>query len=207
MNLSRPYAAICPTLDSDVLNVLARTSRPLTGREVSRLVGRSSHGGVREVLNRLTREGIVDREEAGRAFMYTLNREHLAAPAVVVLAGMKSELARRLRHAVENWILSPTAALMFGSAARGDGDTASDIDILIIRPKGVDDEDGIWRRQLGDLSRSVSRWTGNRASIAEVAEKELARLLEENAPIVSDLQQDSVPFYGTETLAMIGVGP
>jgi hypothetical protein len=30
---ARPYKAICPTLDSEVLSVLAGTSRPLTGRE------------------------------------------------------------------------------------------------------------------------------------------------------------------------------
>lgn len=74
MDVTRPYTAICPTLDNDVLSVLGGTSRPLTGREVSRLASRKSHTGVRAVLNRLSEHGLVDRTEAGRALLFTLNR-------------------------------------------------------------------------------------------------------------------------------------
>src|SRR4051794_10747130 len=101
MDLSRPYTALCPSLDGDVLVTLAGTRRPLTGREVARLAGRRSHVGVRDVLARLVEQGLVDRQEAGSALLYTLNREHLAAPAVAVLAGMRSDLVRRLRTEIE----------------------------------------------------------------------------------------------------------
>lgn len=74
----------------------------MTGREVARLVGRNSHSGVLDVLNRLAEHGLVERQEAGRAFLYKLNRDHLAAPAVEVLANMRSELLSRLRRATGN---------------------------------------------------------------------------------------------------------
>jgi len=76
MDVAHPYTAVCPTLDSDVLSVLAGTTRPLTGREVARMLSRASHSGVLNVLNRLAEHGLVDRQEAGRAFLFTLNREH-----------------------------------------------------------------------------------------------------------------------------------
>jgi len=203
MDVTRPYTAICPTLDSEVLSVLAGTSRPLSGREVSRLVGRTSHTGVRAVLNRLSEHGVVDRQEAGRAFLFTLNREHLAAPAVTVLAGMRTELVRRLCHAIESWRIVPIHASIFGSAVRGDGDTTSDIDLFIVRPKDIDDDDPVWREQLDRLATSVRRWTGNHAGIAEIAEMEIPRLRGAEPPIVAELKEDAVLLFGSGVSALL----
>lgn len=206
MDLSRPYAAVCPTLDMDVLAALARTTRPLTGREVSRLAGRKSHEGAREVLNRLAEQGLVDRQEAGRALLFTLNRDHLAAPAVTILAGMRSELVRRLSQLIESWEIEPVHVSMFGSAARADGDTESDIDLFFVRPNHVDGGDMAWRQQLDNLAASVRRWTGNHAGIAEVAEMEIPRWREVEPPIVGDLRDDAVTLFGPDSSALLGPG-
>lgn len=204
MDVAHPYTAICPTLDSGVLSVLAGTTRPLTGREIARLLGRRSHSGVLDALNRLAEHGVVDREEAGRALLFTLNREHLAAPAVDVLARMRSELLTRLRGAVDSWEVAPVHVSMFGSAARGEGDASSDIDLFIVRPKGVEGEEPRWRGQLDHLARQVERWTGNRAGIAEASEEEIARLRGEEPPIVAELRSDAITIAGTEVAALLG---
>ncbi len=206
MDLSRPYTALCPALGGDVLAALAGTRRPLTGREVARLAGRRSHVGVRDVLARLVEQGLVDRQEAGPALLYTLNREHLAAPAVAVLAGMRSDLVRRLRTAIETWDIPPVHASMFGSAARGDGDSQSDVDIFIIRSTHVDDDDDAWRMQLDTLAARVLRWTGNDARIAEVGEAEIPRLREAELPIVQNLRHDAIRLYGGEATDVLGGG-
>ncbi len=135
MNVGRPHTAVCPTLDSEVLNVLVGTTRPLTGREIARLAGRPSHSGVLDVLHRLAEHGLVERQEAGRALLFTLNREHLAASAVELLANMRHELFSRLRRAIENWEVAPSHVSLFGSAARGEGDTQSDIDLFVVSPE------------------------------------------------------------------------
>lgn len=206
MDLSRPYAAVCPTLDIDVLSALAHTTRPLTGREVSRLVGRESHEGVRKALSRLTAEGLVERQEAGGALLFTLNRDHLAAPAVAILADMRPELVRRLRRLIGSWDIGPMYASMFGSAARADGNTESDIDLFIVRPNAVDDNDMVWRQQLDDLAASVRRWTGNHAGIAEIAEREIPRLRADEPPIVRELREDSIPLGGPDVRSLLGPG-
>ncbi len=205
MDVARPHRAICPTLDSSVLAVLAGTSRPLTGREVARLVGRPSHSGALDALNRLVEHGLVERQEAGRALLFTLNREHLAAPAVEVLAGMRRELLKRLRHAIQGWEIKPVHASLFGSAARGEGDTQSDIDLFIVRPDRVSGEDDRWRDQIDRLATDVSRWTGNRAGIAEVAESELDRLGQAQPPILKELRSDSIVLAGPEAAELVGV--
>jgi Nucleotidyltransferase domain len=204
MDVAHPYTALCPTLDSGVLSVLAGTTRPLTGREIARLLGRRSHAGVRDALNRLAEQGVVDRQEAGRALLFTLNREHLAAPAVDVLAGMRGELLNRLRNAIGSWEVAPAHVSMFGSAARGEGGTDSDIDLFVVRPEGVDEEDPQWRGQLDLLSRQVQRWTGNRAGIAETSESEIARLRKDEPPIVEALRSDAITLAGPEVAALLG---
>lgn len=205
MDVARPYTAICPTLDTEVLTLLAGTSRPLTGREVSRLIGRRSHSGVLDVLSRLSEHGLVDRQEAGQALLYTLNREHLAAPAVQLLANMRNTLVSRLGDLVTHWEIPPVQASIFGSAARGDGDTKSDIDLFIVRPKNVEEENFTWRQQIQDLADKVRRWTGNHASTAEVGQAEIRRLRREKPPIVADLVADSVVLTGPAVAEILRV--
>jgi DNA-binding transcriptional ArsR family regulator len=173
MDLSEPWAAVAPTLDGPVLAVLASTNRPLAAREVARLVRRGSWGGVRKVLVRLAGHGIVSVQEAGSVTLYTLNRQHLAAPAVGLLVGLREELVRRLSEVIPSWSVAPVHVSLFGSAARGDGDVTSDIDLFVVRPRAVDQDDVTWRAQVDQLATDVLAWTGNRAGISEVGEREL----------------------------------
>ena len=204
MDVARPAAALGPTLDVTVLVVLARTSRPLTGREVARLAGRHSHSGVADALHRLTEHGLINRQDAGRAALFTLNRDHVAAPVVEAIANLRNELFRRLREAIEGWAAAPLHASVFGSTARGDGNTASDIDIFVVRPRMVSYDDDRWRQQLDDLSDQVMGWTGNRASIAEVGEVEIDRLRRQDPPIISELRTDAITLVGPQPLALLG---
>ncbi|MGH2855743.1 MAG: nucleotidyltransferase domain-containing protein [Solirubrobacteraceae bacterium] len=204
MDVARPYAAICPRLDGEVLRVLAGTTRGLTGREVSLLTGRTSHSGVLAVLNRLTEHGLVHRVEVGRGYLFALNREHLAAPAVDILAGMREELFNRIRRALGAWRVAPVHVSLFGSTARGDGGTRSDIDLFVVRPSGIDEDEPSWRAQLDDLSSQIGRWTGNHAGVVEVAESQLARLRADEPPIVGQLRSDAIVLSGSEIPILLG---
>jgi predicted nucleotidyltransferase len=203
MDISRPYAAVSPSLDGDVLRVLAGTTRVLTGREVAALAGRRSHSGVLDVLRRLTEHGLVNRVELNRAYLFTLNREHLAAPAVEILMGMRAELLRRIRGELDAWKITPVHLAMFGSTARGDGDTRSDVDLLVIRSASVGEDDPQWRVQLDDLSADILRWTGNHMSLVEIDEAQLARLRQEEPPIISQLRADAIVLSGSKLTTLL----
>jgi predicted nucleotidyltransferase len=199
VDLARPIAAVVPTLDGPVFHVLARTTRPLTGREVHRLAGAGSEAGVRKVLDRLARHGLVDVARSGQALLYVANRHHIAWAAVEALTRIHETLLDRLRAEFHTWRHKPVTAALFGSAARGDGSITSDIDLLVVRPDGVDDESAgrnEWQAQIDQLREHVTAWTGNHCQIYELDEEEFDVHVHTGERIVDEWNRDAILLYG-----------
>jgi predicted nucleotidyltransferase len=195
VDFRHPLGVVTPTLDGDVLAVLARADVELSGREVHRALGRGSHTGVRRCLSRLVEEGIVLERPAGNALLYRLNRDHLAAPQIEALAALRLQLFERLRETIRAWNVSPAVAAVFGSVARGDANAGSDLDILVIRPAAVEADDEAWRDQVMALEESASSWTGNDARSLEYSETELPRLRAEE-PLIAEIASEGVALAG-----------
>lgn len=198
MDLRHPIYAVVPTLDGPVLEVLARTTRSLTGREVHRLAGRGSPNGIRLALARLAEQGVVYAEQRSTAVYYTANREHLAWPAVDTLTSLRRTLLERLRTELESWQCAAIHASLFGSAARGDGDAASDIDLLLVRPDEVAEDDSPWAEQVDRLRDDVSIWTGNRCHTFQVDRRRLAEHMRANDPLIDSWLRDAITIAGPD---------
>ena len=185
MDVSMPITAVVPSLDGPVLAALAATATPMGLAAVHARAGQGSKSGVRSVLLRMVDEGIVLEVPGG----YVLNRDHIAAPAVEMLATLHGELISRIRAAVEE---CPTPELvgMFGSAARRDGDASSDIDVIVVS----DDPD--LDDRVDELAEGIRRWTGNRAQVIGRTPKEIARLRRAKEPILSEWARDLVVIVG-----------
>lgn len=161
MDFRHPLHAVAPTLDGDVLSVLAGADKEFTGREVHRMLGHSSEQGVRKALSRLVDQGVVHARAAGPSRLYAFNADHLAAPWISGLVDMRGQLVTRCREAVAAWEIPPVAAAIFGSAARGEATPTSDLDLFFVRPSGADD--ARWEAQVAALAEAATRWTGNDA--------------------------------------------
>jgi predicted nucleotidyltransferase len=158
---------------------------------------------VQHVLERLVRHGLVSRVETGRTYFYRFNRQHLLAPVVEKMVEARVELVRRLRASIAEWGLQPVHASLFGSAARGDGDENSDIDLLVVRPADADPDNPAWRESVDGLAESVLDWTGNYASIVDVSEDELTRMRRDRPPVVEELEKDAVDLAGQTSKALL----
>lgn len=197
MDMSRPISTVIPTLDGPVLAVLARTSKPLTGRKVHQLAASGSETGTRKVLRRLASTGLVTASEVGSAVQYTLNREHLAAAAVLELTALRQRLFQRIGEVIEQWPQQPVHASVFGSTARGDGDLRSDVDLLLVHQFTNDPPDS-WVTDVDVLGDQVFAWTGNHLQIYELSESELTDHLRVGEPIVDDWLRDAFTVYGPD---------
>jgi predicted nucleotidyltransferase len=188
MDLAHPGRALAPTLDVIVLEVLARTTTPLPLSQIHRLAGTGSVSGHLKALTRLRESGLVLSPPGG----YSLNREHVATPAVEAMATMRSELLDRIRKHVRAWRPAPAVVGVFGSFARRDGDTSSDIDILVVRDFPPEPA----AREAGDLAAAVRRWSGNEAHIVDITKDDLVRLAAANEPILASWQAELIPLIG-----------
>jgi predicted nucleotidyltransferase len=195
--LSNPFSTVCPGVRGGVLTVLAHTEKPLTGRTVASLTQPSaSLRTVQTALDDLVLNGVVLREHVGRAHLFTLNRSHLAAPAVVALANLREALLDRIRTEVSAWEVQPDATWMFGSGVRGDAGPRSDIDLLIVRPDHVDDGDQTWLQQVSQVAEHVHEWTGNGCEILELSSSELDAARSRDERLIAELRRDAVHLTG-----------
>ena len=199
MDLARPLAVITPTVDGDVLAVLARAEASFTGRQVHQVAGRHSERGVRNALHRLSAQGIVTRHRVGSSDQYRLNRAHLAAPHVEALARLREELLRRVASELERWTVPAGFAALFGSAARGDMQPESDIDVLVIRPDAVKADDAQWRDQLDGLASNVTAWTGNDTRILEFGVREARTALAAGDGVLLAARDSGLVLHGPLT--------
>lgn len=193
MELSRPLSVITPTLDGDVLRVLARADADFTSGDIHRLLDGPSIRGISNTLGRLTEQGIVIRRPAGRAYLYRLNRDHLAAPYVVGLTRLREELRDRLAAEVRGWSHPPLVGALFGSAARRDHTSQSDIDILLIRPDDVSDDN--WEDDTDALSRLVTTWTGNDCRTLTFPQSQVEDRGGDE-PVLQDVVREGITFHG-----------
>lgn len=193
VDAQHPLAVITPTLDGDVLTHLALTEMAFTPGQLSRLLPKGSVEGTRKVLHRLAKQGIVVATRAGdAATTYELNRDHLAADAVVALANQARMLRQRIEKLVASWEEPPVYVALFGSWARGQATVESDVDVLLVQP---DDADGAqWDSQLDALQQAVSRWTGNDARPFVIDESDLPHRRTE--PVLQSIRSEGVTLYG-----------
>lgn len=196
MDMREPSSAVTMALEGPVLLALHGDRHPMSAREVHRRSSRGSTKAVLVALNRLVEQGLVDVQETRHAHLFTLNREHVAAPIVILLASLREHLIERIRMEIETWTLPPDSAILFGSAARGDGDTSSDVDLLLVVEEESLHDDPVWQGQLDTLREHIQRWSGNDASLMVVTGDRLRGLAEERASIYTSIAEDGRVLYG-----------
>ena len=194
MDLAHPLAVVTPTLDGDILAVLALVEVAFTPRQLHGMLSRHSEDGIRRALRRLTSQGIVSDERAGNAYLYRLSRSHLAAEPIIALAQMRQTFLARLEDRLESWADAPVYGAIFGSVARGSMRTDSDIDLLLIRPDEVDRDR--WDDLVAQLTADVTAWTGNDTRVLEFSESEVLRSGRQE-PVLRDVVAHGLTVAGT----------
>lgn len=200
---SNPQGILTSRVTGEIAFELCRATGPVSGRALSRAVGRSE-GGVRAALRPLVESGLVRAEGRGNAIAYAINRGHLAYPAVSLLADPRAALIDALRRRIRRWDVQPAHACLFGSAARGDGGPESDVDVLVVRPARVRAGNAAWQRGVDSLGADIESWTGNFAAILDVGERRLASTARLGRPIIDSLRRDGVLLAGAPLDELLG---
>jgi len=196
VDLSYPIRSVVPSLDGPVLVVLAGTTRPLTVFDVQRLARIGSPSGIRKVLERLAGEGLISVDRRANAAYYVANREHLAWPAVETLVSLRQAMLSALTTRINAFVIRPLHASLFGSAARGEGDAGSDIDVLLIAPSLTSETEVPWESQLDTLRSGIFTVTGNRCQTFDISLERLREYLDARDPLVDSWTSDGILLAG-----------
>jgi len=132
--------------------------------------------------------------------MYSANRLHVLWPAVEIAMDARQELTRRIAAFADRNAPDGVTVALYGSVARGESTSKSDIDLLIVFPDAVplDDRDEF----VTGLRDSVQLWTGNDAQIYDLTESALTTQSTENDPIVDSWVSDGIIVFGNTRLGM-----
>lgn len=120
---------------AELLRILFGLSQPeLHLRELARQSGLSL-GTVQQELRRLTRVGLVIARKDGNRVYYRANPDHPAFRDICSLVLKTDGLAGVLQPAFK--ASDVTIAFIFGSIARGETGSASDVDLMVIGAVGL----------------------------------------------------------------------
>jgi DNA-binding transcriptional ArsR family regulator len=196
MDFVRPVQTIIPGAQGRILAVLAETSAELNLRSIARLSGVSLAHASR-VMPVLLELGVVERREAPPSALFRFVPENVASRAITALTRMRQTVLDESGEAAARLSAPPISIVVFGSFARGEADGESDIDVLVVRPLGVDEEDPTWRQGVDRWREHVGRLSGNPVEVIEISEDEAPRSLGGRKPLWADIQRDGILLFGT----------
>ena len=97
---------------------------------------------------------------------------------------------------------APVSVVVFGSFARGEADSESDIDVLVVRARSVHEDDDTWCRDLDEWRLQAARLAGNRVDVLEVGEQDVGRSVGGRQPLWADIERDGVVVFGAALAAV-----
>jgi hypothetical protein len=108
----------------------------------------------------LADHGLVTIDAGPGSSRVRLNRDHLATEPAIALATLRARVLDYLRNEIAGWSMPAVHASLFGSAARGDDGTASDIDLLMLHEQfSSPSEQQAWDDQLALSGEAIHRGT------------------------------------------------
>lgn len=111
--------------------IFGQPDRSFQSGELIRLAG-SGTGAVHRLLTRMADTGLVAVERVGNQKFYRANRDSPVFDELVGLVRKTVGLAGPLQSALAPFTSRIYAAFVYGSVARGEESSASDIDLLVI---------------------------------------------------------------------------
>jgi predicted nucleotidyltransferase len=196
MELASPLATLVSPGQASALRVLARTDAGMTGRQVSR-VADMPNTGIQRALEKLERAGLVTVDRNLHASSYRVNRDHILWPALRLVLDAPRELDHRIVEFVERADVDIVSVAMFGSVARGESTSESDVDLAVVYGSTPSDDFSV---ALGSM---VERWTGNDCQVFDVTRADVARMVAEHDPLVDSWRRDARTVFGADLRGLL----
>ncbi len=187
--------SVIPGAQGRILAVLAESTAYLNLRTIALLAG-TSPAQTSRILPELARSGLVERREAPPSALFRLVDDNVGSRIVRALSRSRETVLAELGSQAETLEPGPVSVIVFGSFARGEAEADSDLDVLFVQPKGVNDDDYRWAAAVEGWRQFARRLTGNRVEVVETSESSVGRFLRSHKTLWADIVRDGVVVYG-----------
>jgi predicted nucleotidyltransferase len=187
--------SVIPGAQGRILAVLAESTAYLNLRTIALLAG-TSPAQTSRILPELARSGLVERREAPPSALFRLVDDNVGSRIVRALSRSRETVLAELGSQAETLEPGPVSVIVFGSFARGEAEADSDLDVLFVQPKGMNDDDYRWAAAVEGWRQFARRLTGNRVEVVETSESSVGRFLRSHKTLWADIVRDGVVVYG-----------
>ena len=191
-----PVEAVIPGVQGRVLAVLVETTAELSLRTLARLAGVSVAQASR-VLPGLVELGLVERREVPPSSQFRLVRSNVGARAVINLAHSRNSVLESIGVRAAAQPIPPTSVIVFGSFARGGAGRDSDVDVVVVRPDEISEDDEDWSASIESWRNEATATAGNTVQILEVSVSDAQSRLRSKTQLWRDIRRDGVVIHGS----------
>lgn len=188
-----------------LLRFLRATGGTHTGRQLARAVGLDPKQAAL-ALRELTERGLVERRQAGRAYLYSLNTQHYLIREVL---GRALDRERDWLQAVAGDIREAAGArvetiVLYGSHVRGETDVRSDVDLLVVVESHADP--AVVLERLNSHRLRIEQRYGHRFSFLVMTRRDLRDRVKDGDRLALDIVAEGKVLAGKPLADLVAHG-
>lgn len=186
-----------------ILRYLVAHGGAHTGRQLAAGAG-VAVARAAEALSRLVDMGVLERRQAGRAYLYSLNEtNYLVSDSLLPAFRSEAEWLERLGNEVYTVLeRKADAVILFGSWARRQPTPTSDVDLLVVTRSGQNQ--GKVERTLEQHRGRFAERFGRPVSLLVVGREELRRRLRRGDRLMREIIREGRAVAGKSIAEVVG---
>jgi predicted nucleotidyltransferase len=152
-----------------------------------------------EALADLVEAGLVDRRRAGKAFLYSINRDNYAVAEILLPAFINErDWLKRLGDDIRRSLPAIDSVILYGSWAKGKAQAQSDVDLLLVTRQNVGKSQAIQlQERANDIRARMSERYGRPISLLIVGVENLRRRLRKRDRFIREILAEGQVLAGS----------
>lgn len=185
--------------ESRVIFALGRVRTQMSGRQIARVTD-VPKTTVQRILNHYEKIGLVELEQQGRTYLYSLNRKHVLWSAFEIVFAARESVIEYITKKYESLVTEYDASVtLFGSVARFDSNVDSDIDVLLVIPSKTElpiELNDELSEKTSKIEEKARKRSGNTLNTMTITTLDLKRMKKNSDVLLQNILKDGKHLAG-----------
>jgi predicted nucleotidyltransferase len=187
-----------------LLRYLSTHDGKLTGRALAQAAGVDAKRAA-EALNELAGSGMVQRRRAGRAFLYSINRDSYAVDRILLPAFLNErDWLQRLGEEILRSVPGIRSVILYGSWATRRATPESDVDLLLVTNPKPKHRTQRLQERIDEVRGRLTLRYGRSVSLLVLSQDEFRRRVRARGALTRDIIAHGRVLAGSSLAEMLG---